>query len=150
MTTARFVGAVLLAGAVAVAAGAPATVTIRDVQYVEDVCANRGDDRSPFQGKVVHLERVYVTSASAYRFTVSDDATVAAWGSILVDVPRLEPDLVAEGMRVSLTGRVLELGRETVVADVVESAAANVVGKLSHGDLASFQSADEYPTCSCE
>ena len=100
------------------AAVSPPTVSVREAQYVAD-CEKQGDF-SPYLGKFVRLDKVFVTSASAFRFTVSDSAAVAAWSSVAVSVPRLTPDLVAEGMRVSLTGRVSEYGAETVLTDVGE------------------------------
>lgn len=92
-------------------------VSVYDIQFVKDPCAS---DWSPYLGKSVKLSEVYVTSVANSRFTISDSAKVAAWSGVVVDVPRLAPDLIQEGQRVTVSGRVMEIMGETRVVDVRE------------------------------
>ena len=93
------------------------TVSVYDLQFVEDACAS---DWSPYLGRHVRLEAVFVTSVAATRFTVADAAEVEPWSGVVVDVPRLTRDLLTPGLRVSVSGRVVEYGGETRVVDVTE------------------------------
>ncbi|KAK7234622.1 hypothetical protein SO694_00190017 [Aureococcus anophagefferens] len=97
------------------ASGADVVVSVRDLQFVEHPCDN---DWSPYLGRHVALEKVYVTAVAFGRFAVTDAAEVAAWSGVVVDAPRLAPDTLGEGMRVSVKGRMMEVGGETRVVDV--------------------------------
>ncbi|KAH8066886.1 hypothetical protein JL721_8079 [Aureococcus anophagefferens] len=92
------------------ASGGDVVVSVRDLQFVEHPCDN---DWSPYLGRHVALEKVYVTAVAFGRFAVTDAAEVAAWSGVVVDAPRLAPDTLGEGMRVSVKGRMMEVGGET-------------------------------------